>query len=103
MELKKIAIMSSLTGGLGHYCAHLATPLSQYCQLKFITYPQIDLTGMVTRQITDSFVRQHIKWPRFDLDENNPQSIINIVEYLKSREIKLVNLHVATTVKRKIY
>lgn len=97
-----VAIISSLTGGLGHYCAHLASPLSEYYNLKFISYPQVDLSGFVVKQITDSFIRKYIKWPRFDIDENNPYSIPSIHEYLKSREINLVNIHIATTVKRKI-
>lgn len=97
-----VAIISSLTGGLSHYCAHLAGPLSKTTNLKFITYPQIDASGTVVKQITDSFVRRYIKWPRFDIDENNPQSIIGIVDYLKERNVKVVNIHIATTVKRKI-
>lgn len=98
----KLAIITSLTGGLGHYNAHLAGPLSKLCIPKFITYPQIDLSGTVTKQITDSFVKQYIKWPRFDIDESNPLSITSIADYLKSRSINLVNIHVATTIKRKI-
>lgn len=98
----KIAIISSLTGGLGHYCAHLAKPLSKHCFIKFITYPQLDLSGLPVNQITDSIVREYIKWPRFDIDENNPQSIVNINEYLKSKNINLINLHIGTTVKKKI-
>lgn len=101
-NLPKAAIISSLTGGLGHYCAHLASPLSKYFSLKFIAYPQIDLTGTVVKQITDSFVKKHVKWPRFDLDESNPISIVQINDYLQSRGINLINIHVATTVKRKI-
>jgi len=89
-------------GGLGHYCSHLAAPLSQYCQLKFITYPQVDLTGVVVPQLTDPFVREHIKWPRFDLDETNPNSIVNINTYLQERKFQIVNLHIGTTVKQKI-
>jgi len=99
---KTAAIISSLTGGLGHYCAHLAGPLSDHCNLKFITYPQVDLSGFVVKQITDSFIRKYIKWPRFDIDENNPQTIPSIHEYLNTKEIDLVNIHIATTVKRKI-
>lgn len=102
INLPKVAIISSLTGGLGHYCAHLSRPLSEYCLPKFITYPQIDLSGTVTKEITDSFVKRYIKWPRFDLDDNNVQSIIDISEYLKARDINLINIHIATTVKRKI-
>lgn len=98
----KVAVISSLTGGLGHYCAHLSAPLSQHCNLKFITYPQLDLSGSVVKQITDSFVRQYIKWPRFDIDESNPQSIIQINDYLKAKEIGVVNVHIGTTIKRKI-
>lgn len=98
----KVAIISSLIGGLGHYCSHLAGPLSQYCQLKFITYPQVDLTGVVVPQLTDPFVRDYIKWPRFDLDEANPSTIVNINSYLQEKKFKIVNLHVGTTVKQKI-
>ncbi|MCS6956703.1 MAG: glycosyltransferase [Patescibacteria group bacterium] len=98
----KVAIISSLTGGLGHYCAHLATPLSNYCNLKFITYPQIDLSGTVVKEITDSFIKKYIKWPRFDLDENNPKTIVDITHYLKDRNFNIINLHIGTTVKRKI-
>ena len=101
-EPLKVAILSSLVGGLGHYCSHLAGPLSQYCQLKFITYPQVDLSGVVVPQLTDPFVRDYIKWPRFDLDETNPSTIVNINSYLKERDYKIVNLHVGTTVKQKI-
>ena len=97
-----VAIISSLTGGLGHYCAHLADPLSKLCDIKFITYPQVDLTGTVTKQITDSFVKRHIKWPRFDIDESNSQSILTIRNYIVSHNIKVVNVHIGTTVKRKI-
>ena len=98
----KVAIISSLTGGLGHYCAHLANPLSKYCYIKFITYPQVDLTGAVVKQITDSFVRRYIKWPRFDLDESNPLSVVSINEYLAAKGVNIINIHVGTTVKRKI-
>jgi glycosyltransferase involved in cell wall biosynthesis len=101
-NLPKVAIISSLSGGLGHYCAHLAGPLSQYAQLKFITYPQVDPSGTVTKQLTDSFVKKYIKWPRFDLDDTNPLSIIYMSEYLKEKEINLVNIHIATTVKKKL-
>lgn len=100
---QKVAIISSLTGGLGHYCAHLVKPLSQFCDLKFITYPQVDLSGAVTNQITDTFVKRLIKWPRFDLVESEPTSIVEICAYLKERKFNVVNIHVGTTVKRKIY
>jgi glycosyltransferase involved in cell wall biosynthesis len=98
----KVAILSSLVGGLGHYCSHLAGPLSQHCALKFITYPQVDLSGVVVPQLTDPFVRDYIKWPRFDLDETNPSTIVNINSYLQEKNFKIVNLHVGTTVKQKI-
>lgn len=101
-DLPRIAIISSLTGGLGHYCAHLASPLSKYVYPKFITYPQMDLSGITVKHITDSFIRKYIKYPRFDIDENSMQSIINIAEYLNSRSINIVNIHIATTVKRKM-
>jgi len=97
-----IAIISSLTGGLGHYCAHLAKPLSYYCNLKFITYPQIDLSGTVVKELTDSLIKTYIKWPRFDLDDNNVLSIVEIDNYLQKREINTINIHVGTTIKRKI-
>jgi len=97
-----VAIISSLTGGLGHYCAHLAKPLSYYCHLKFITYPQIDLAGTVVKQITDSLIKAYIKWPRFDLDDSNTSSIIEIDNYLQKREINTINIHIGTTIKRKI-
>lgn len=102
LKTPKVAIISSLTGGLGHYCAHLASPLSQHCYLKFITYPQVDLTGTVVKQITDSFVRRFIKWPRFDLNESNALSIVSLNEYFATKDINIVNLHVGTTVKQKI-
>lgn len=98
----RIAIISSLQGGLGHYCAHLATPLSKYCSLKFITYPQMDLSGISVKQLTDSFVAQYIKWPRFDVDDTNPTSILGIVDYLQGKETDIVNMHIGTTVKRRI-
>lgn len=99
---RKIAIITSLSGGLGHYNAHLAGPLSKLCTPRFITYPQLDLSGTVTKEIADSFVKKYIKWPKFYIDESNPQSIITIADYLKSRHIDIVNIHIATTVKRKI-
>lgn len=98
----KVAIISSLTGGLGHYCAHLVNPLSKYCYIKFITYPQLDLTGTVVKQITDSLVRRYIKWARFSLEESNPLSIVSINEYLATKGINILNVHVGTTVKQKI-
>lgn len=101
-SLPRVAIISSLTGGLGHYCAHLVGPLSKYVQPKFITYPQVDLSGVVVNQITDSFIAHYIKWPRFDLDDTNPNRIVDIYEYLDQKAIHTVNIHVATTVKRKI-
>lgn len=101
-EKLKVAIISSLTGGLGHYNAHLAEPLGKHCFVKFVTYPQLDLLGTPTKRITDAFVRSKIKWPRFDIRENNPESIIDIIDYFKKRQIKIVNIHIGTTVKRKI-
>lgn len=98
----KVAIISSLSGGLGHYCAHLVGPLSKYCYVKCITYPQLDLTGVLVKSMTDPIVKQYIKWPRFDLDESNPSSIVAIEKYMKARSINIVNLHIGTTVKRKI-
>jgi D-inositol-3-phosphate glycosyltransferase len=98
----RVLVISSLTGGLGHYCSHLSDPLSKLCSLRFMTYPQIDLSGVVSKQITDSFIRTHIKRARFDLDENNVQSIIAINDYIKKRDLNVVNIHVGTTVKRKI-
>ncbi len=98
----KVAIISSLTGGLGHYCAHLANPLSKHCFIKFITYPQIDQSGTTVKQITDSLVKYYIKWPRFDLDDTDPLTIVNIHEYLKTKAIDIINIHVGTTVKQKI-
>lgn len=99
---KKVAIITSLTGGLGHYCAHLAAPLSKHHQLKFITYPQVDMSGATVKQITDSFVRKFIKWPRFDIEETNPLSIINICDYLNEKNIDIVNIHIGTTAKKKV-
>ncbi|MBU1323113.1 glycosyltransferase [Patescibacteria group bacterium] len=101
-EPLKVAIVSSLIGGLGHYCSHLAEPLAQSCQLKFFTYPQIDLTGTTVHGLTDPFVKENIKWPRFDLDETNPYSIVDINDYLKKKNFQVLNLHVGTTVKQKI-
>ncbi|KKW10188.1 MAG: Glycosyl transferase group 1 [Microgenomates group bacterium GW2011_GWC1_49_7] len=98
----KVAILSSLVGGLGHYCSHLAGPLSKLCQLKFITYPQTDLTGTVVNEITDGFVKEKIKWPRFDLLEDNPFSVVDVNSYLKQRQFQVINLHVGTTVKQKV-
>ncbi|CAN5120917.1 glycosyltransferase [soil metagenome] len=102
LNTPQVAIISSLSGGLGHYCAHLVGPLSKLATLKFITYPQIDLSGIPVKFITDSFVKQHIRRARFDLDEQNPVSIVQIEEYLKSRDINVINIHIGTTVKRKI-
>ena len=98
----KVAIITSLSGGLGHYAAHLSPPLSKRMSVKFITYPQLDLSGTVVKQITDSLVKQYIKWPRFDLDDSDPTSIINVADYLNSRDIHIVNIHIGTTVKQKI-
>lgn len=97
-----VAIISSLSGGLGHYSAHLARPLSVYCFPKFITYPQVDLSGSVVSQLTDTFVKQNVKWPRFDLDDSKPETIATIGKYLQARRYKLINIHVGTTVKSKI-
>ncbi len=99
----KVAILTSLSGGLGHYAAHLAGPLNKRNYVKYITYPQLDQTGTTVKQITDSLVRQYIKWPRFDLDDNDPNSIIDLLDYLNSKEIKLINVHVGTTVKNKLF
>ncbi|HUD44574.1 MAG TPA: glycosyltransferase [Patescibacteria group bacterium] len=99
---QRVAIVTSLSGGLGHYAAHLAGPLSKLIPIKFITYPQLDLSGVVVKQVTDSLVRHYIKWPRFDLDDSDPTSIITVSDYLDSRDINLVNIHVGTTVKQKI-
>lgn len=101
-NLKKIAIISSPNAGLGHYAAHLIGPLSKYYDTKFLTYPQTDLLGTVTNQFTDSFMKRYIKWPRFDVIDSEPQSIVKIGEYLRSRNIQLVNIHIGTTLKQKI-
>lgn len=98
----KAAIFSSLVGGLGHYCSHLTGPLSRHCQLKFITYPQTDISGTVVNELTDSFIKDKIKWPRFNLLENSPSSIVNVNAYLKQKQYQLINVHVGTTVKQKV-
>ena len=98
----KVAIISSLYGGLGHYCAHLADRLSNHCELKFITYPQIDLSGTIVNQIMDSLVKERIKRPRFDLNEKDPFTIVDVNAYLKKRRFKVINLHISTTVREKI-
>jgi len=98
-----VAIITSLTGGLGHYAAHLASPLSQYCEkVKFITYPQIDPLGTIVKEVTDPIIKKYVKYPRFDIDESSPASIININRYLDEKGISIINIHVATTVKKKI-
>ena len=71
-------------------------------QLKFITYPQVDLTGTVVNEITDAFIKEKIKWPRFDLLEDNPFSIVDVNSYLQQRQFQVINLHVGTTVKQKV-
>ncbi len=98
----KIAIISSPNAGLGHYVAHLFGPLSQYCEPKFITFPQTDLLGTKTSYFTDNFMKRVIRWPRFTLEENEPQTIPDLANYLQSREIGLVNIHIGTTIKQKI-
>lgn len=98
----KVAIISSPNAGLGHYTAHLFGPLSQYCELKFLTYPQIDLLGSVIYQFTDNFMKRYIKWPRFSLNDSEPQSIVNTASYLHSHDINIVNIHIGTTIKQKI-
>jgi len=103
MSKPNVAIITSLTGGLGHYAAHLANPLSKRCkEVKFITYPQTDLLGTVVKEITDPIVKKYVKWPKFYIDEVDPHSIIKINKYLDSKNIDIINIHVATTVKRKI-
>ncbi len=101
-NLKKVAILTSLSGGLGHYAAHLSGPLSKEFSIKFISYPQLDSSGTTVKQITDSLVRQYIKWPRFDLDDKDPISIVSILEYINSHDIDLINIHIGTTVKEKV-
>ncbi|MFH0773793.1 MAG: glycosyltransferase [bacterium] len=98
----KIAIISSPNAGLGHYAAHLFGPLSKYCDPKFITFPQTDLLGTTTPYFTDSFMKRYIKWPRFTLNDGEPQSVVEVANYLESRDIHLVNIHIGTTIKQKI-
>ena len=101
-EKQRVAIVSSPNAGLGHYVAHLFGPLSKMCNPKFITYPQTDLSGFLTYQFTDNFMKRYIKWPRFDLEDTKPQSIVDIANYMKSRNIKAMNIHIGTTIKQKI-
>lgn len=98
----KVAIISSPNAGLGHYVAHLFGPLSKYCEPKFITFPQVDLLGTTSPYFTDSFMKRYIKWPRFSLNDKEPQSIVDTANYLESRGVTLVNIHIGTTVKQKI-
>lgn len=98
----KIAIISSPNAGLGHYVAHLFGPISKYCDPKFITFPQADLLGTTTPYFTDSFMKRYVKWPRFSLNDNEPQSVVDVANYLSSRDIHLVNIHIGTTIKQKI-
>lgn len=98
----KIAIISSPNAGLGHYVAHLFGPISKYCEPKFITFPQADLLGTTTPYFTDSFMKRYVKWPRFTLNDKEPQSVVDVANYLESRDVHIVNIHIGTTIKQKI-
>ena len=98
----KVAIISSPNAGLGHYVAHLFGPIAKYCDPRFITFPQADLLGTTTPYFTDSFMKRYVKWPRFTLNDNEPQSVVDVANYLESRDIHLVNIHIGTTIKQKI-
>ena len=54
----KVAILSSWLAGWDIIALYLAGPLSKLCQLKFITYPQVDLTGTVVNEITGRFYQR---------------------------------------------
>jgi len=92
----KVAVISKLSGGLGHYVMHLYRPLSKYVDLKVITYFEKDILGMKTAKVTDTLVARHIPRPKF-LIENTLESLAELEKYIVSREFDVVNIQVGTT------
>lgn len=100
----KVAIISSITGGLGHYTFHLLRKINKYIDYRYITYQQYDLIGEPVNRITDPlFEHKLTQQPKFLIDpKDSLDSLLSVIDYIKNNEIDLVNIHIGTTARKMI-
>lgn len=100
----KVAVISSITGGLGHYAFHLLRKLNKYVDYRYITYQQFDLIGEKVNRITDPFFENKLtQQPKFFIDSKDGlESLLRVVSYIKNHKIDVVNIHIGTTARKMI-
>lgn len=93
----KVTILFSPFGGLAHYMAHLARPLSKFCSLQFVTYRKWYPTGEIINKLTDFLLKKTIKKVCFLIEHDSSTSLIKLVELIKKNTSDLVNVQFGTS------
>ncbi len=86
----EILIITSPNAGLAHYVVHLWRHILPWANPTLVTHRIGKL---------DDLVLQHIPTPLRLVDENDETSVARIANLVETRNIKIVNLHVASTVR----
>jgi len=97
MKKLKVTILFSPFGGLAHYIAHLAHPLSEFCHLQFVTYRKWYPTGEIITSFTDFLLKKTVKKAYFLIEHDSPSSLNKLVELIKKNESDLVNIQFGTS------
>jgi glycosyltransferase involved in cell wall biosynthesis len=97
MKKPKVTILFSPFGGLAHYVAHLARPLSKFCQLQFVTYRKWYPTGEIVKSLTDFLLKKTVKRAYFLIEHDNPSSLEDLVGLIRKNKSDLVNIQFGTS------
>lgn len=86
-----VAILTSSTGGLSHFCTHLYGPLKEYCHPYYVTYSDA---------VIDDLVKEYVDKPRQLLKNQSASSILLTLKFFQEKKIDFINFHIATTARK---
>ncbi|EKD56920.1 MAG: glycosyl transferase group 1 [uncultured bacterium] len=91
MKKMNVAFFTSAARGLAHYVAHLLPEIKSDVNPYYVTYANQEVDILVKEQ-SDKVYQM--------VQNQSASSILEIVNFLKSKKIDLINLHVSDTVRR---
>lgn len=91
MKKLKIAYITSANRGLAHYVVSLDQSLRKYFKTYYITYADA---------LIDDLVKEKFKNIYKLIKSNNPQGIIDTLNFLKKNNIKYININIGTTARK---
>jgi glycosyltransferase involved in cell wall biosynthesis len=83
-------VLTSATGGLAHYCAHLWAPLAEYVRPLYVTFRD---------EAVDDLVRDRVDGIFQLLDPEDPRTIADVVSLARRHGVRHANLHSGTRTK----